>query len=43
MALGYDVKKLTRVSYAFLSLDNLKSGEYRELTKSEVAALYKLK
>ncbi len=43
MTLGYDVKKLTRVAYAFLSLDNLKSGEYRQLSKSEVASLYNLK
>ena len=42
-ALGYDVKKLTRTKLAFLSLDNLKSGEYRTLTKEEVQKLYELK
>ena len=42
-ALGYDVKKLTRTKLAFLSLDNLKSGEYRSLTKEEVQKLYELK
>lgn len=41
--LGYDVIRLTRTKYAFLELDSLKSGEYREITKSEVNALYKLK
>ncbi len=41
--LGYDVMKLTRNKYAFLDIDNLKSGEYRELSTSEVKELYKLK
>lgn len=41
--LGYDVKKLTRTEFAFLTLDNLQSGEYRLLTKKEVNALYNLK
>lgn len=40
-ALGYDVTKLTRTHYAFLSLGTLLSGEYRTLTKREVAELYK--
>lgn len=39
-SLGYDVDKLTRVSYDFLSLGNLKSGEYRPLTIKEVKKLY---
>lgn len=40
--LGYDVLKLNRNKYANLSLDNLKSGEYRELSKNEIDSLYKL-
>ncbi len=39
-SLGYDVDKLTRVSYDFLTLGNLKSGEYRPLTIKEVKKLY---
>ena len=34
--LGYDVKKLTRISIGNISLGNLKSGEYRKLTNNEV-------
>lgn len=41
--LGYEVEKLTRVSLAFLSIDGLKSGEYRELSLKEVKKLYSLK
>ncbi len=41
-SLHYDVLKLTRSKYANLTLDNLKSGEYRELSSSEVRELYKL-
>ena len=41
--LGYDVIKLTRNKLAFLNIDDLKSGEYRELSTSEVRELYKLK
>lgn len=37
------VSKLKRESYAFLSLGNLKSGEYRELSLKEVKKLYSLK
>ena len=40
---GYLVDKLTRTSYAFLTLDGLKSGEYRELTIKEVHKLYDYK
>lgn len=40
-SLGYDVTKLTRTHYAFLDLGTLLSGEYRTLTKREVAELYK--
>lgn len=40
MELGYLVDKLTRTNYAFLNLDGLKSGEYRELSIKEVKKLY---
>lgn len=39
-AIGYDVLKLKRESIAFLTLDGLKSGEYRELSIKEVKKLY---
>lgn len=39
----HDVQKLTRTKYAFLSLDNLSSGEYRKLSKEEIKKLYELK
>ncbi len=42
-SLGHSVIKLKRESYAFLTLGNLKSGEYRELTLKEVKKLYSLK
>lgn len=41
-SLGHPVSKLKRESYAFLSLGNLKSGEYRELSLKEVKRLYSL-
>lgn len=41
--LGYLVDKLTRVEYAFLNTDNLKSGYYRTLTLKEVKKLYEYK
>lgn len=41
--LGYEVVKLTRVSLDFLTIDGLKSGEYRELSIKEVKRLYSLK
>lgn len=40
--LGYPVIKLSREKYGFLTLDNLVPGEYRELTKQEVAELRQL-
>lgn len=40
--LGYDVIKLTRLSFAGLDVKNLKSGEYRKLTLKEVQTLYSL-
>lgn len=39
-SLKHDVIKLTRTHYSFLSVDNLKSGEYRELTIKEVKKLF---
>ena len=42
-SLGYDVLKLSRIAYAFLTLDGLKSGEYRNLTIKEIKKLYNLK
>lgn len=39
----HPVSKLKRESYAFLTLGNLKSGEYRELSLKEVKKLYSLK
>ena len=42
-AIGYEVLKLKRESIAFLTLDGLKSGEYRELSIKEVKMLYSIK
>ena len=39
-AIGYNVLKLKRESVAFLTLDGLKSGDYRELSIKEVKMLY---
>ncbi len=41
-AIGYEVIKLKREKYAFLTLDGLKSGESRKLTLKEVKTLYSL-
>lgn len=41
-AIGYEVLKLKREQYAFLTCDGLNSGEYRELSSKEVAILYSL-
>lgn len=41
--LGYLVDKLSRINYAFLNLDGLKSGEYRALSIKEVKKLYEYK
>lgn len=41
--MGYDVIKLKREEYAFLNLNGLKSGEYRELSLKEIKVLYSLK
>ena len=40
--LGYDVIKLTRISFAGLDVKSLKSGEYRHLSIKEVQRLYSL-
>lgn len=42
-SLNHPVIKLSRISYDFLTLDNLQSGEYRELSLKEVKKLYSLK
>lgn len=41
-AVGLDVMKLKRETFAFLTLNGLKSGEYRNLTPKEVKILYSL-
>ena len=40
--LGYDVIKLKREVFAFLTTENLKSGEYRMLSSKEVKMLYNI-
>ena len=40
-AIGHPVKKLKRETYGFLTLAGLTSGQFRELTNHEVAALKK--
>lgn len=42
-AMHIDVIKLSRIGYAFLNIDNLKSGEYRTLSIKEIKRLYSLK
>jgi 23S rRNA pseudouridine2605 synthase len=42
-AMHYDVIKLKRESYAFLTLGDLKSGDYRELSLKEIKTLYSLR
>lgn len=42
-SVNHAVIKLKRESYAFLSVKNLKSKEYRKLTKEEIKKLYALK
>lgn len=41
-AIGYHVSKLKRERFSFLTLDGLKSGEYRHLNIKEVKKLYGL-
>ncbi len=40
--LGINVEKLSRISYGFLNIKDLKSGEYRTLTIKEIKKLYTL-
>ena len=42
-SLSHPVIKLSRIKYAFLEMDNLKSGDYRILSKKEVKKLYSYK
>lgn len=42
-SLNHNVLKLTRTRYAFLEIGDLKSGDYRILTNSEVRKLYSYK
>lgn len=42
-AIGYEVIKLKRERYAFLTLDGLNPGEYRKLSVKEIKKLYSLK
>lgn len=41
-AVGCEVKKLTRIKFANLTLDGVKVGKYRRLTSKEIKSLYKL-
>jgi len=41
-SIGYEVLKLRRERFAFLDVNDLKSGDYRELTIKEVKCLYSL-
>lgn len=41
-AINYQVLKLTRIQFAFLTVKDLKPGEYRKLTIKEVKKLYNL-
>lgn len=42
-SLGHEVIKLKREKYSFLTLDGVKTGEYRPLTIKEVKKLYNSK
>ena len=42
-AIGHPVIKLTRTNYGFLNIDDLKSGDYKILSNSEVRKLYSYK
>jgi len=41
-AIGCDVKKLKRIHFADLTVEGLKAGHYRHLTKLEIEKLYKM-
>ena len=40
--IGYTVKEIKRIRYAFLTLKGVKEGKYRRLTKKEIISLKKL-
>lgn len=42
-AINHEVIKLTRIKYGFLEMDQLKSGDYRYLSRDEVKKLYNYK
>ena len=42
VAVGCNVTKLTRIKFAFLTLEGVASGKYRHLTSKEVKRLYKM-
>src|SRR5574344_2196230 len=42
-AINHEVIKLTRIKYGFLEIDNLKSGDYRYLSREEIKKLYSYK
>ena len=41
-AVGHPVRRLHRSAYAGLDIEGLRPGEWRDLTREEVAALRKL-
>ena len=41
-ALGYEVRRLHRVRFAFLEVKDLKAGEYRKLKPYEIKQLNRL-
>ena len=41
-AIGCNVKHLKRIKFANLSIDNLKVGQYRKLSKAEIVTIYEL-
>ena len=43
LEMGYLVDKLTRIEYGFLTLETMRSGDYRELSIKEVKKLYDYK
>ena len=40
--LGFNVLKLDRIRYGILTIENLKRGESKELSKKDVSRLYVL-
>ena len=41
-AVGFEVKKLKRISFGGITLDGLSTGEYRHLKPHEIKVLYSL-